>query len=272
MGRRADGWTSMDDPIDKARAELKDRAELPGMSLMEHLEELRKRLIHAVIALVVGFCVAYGFHDRLIGWIQKPLVDIGLKMTMTHPTDALNLMIRTAVVFGAIFASPYILYQLWLFISPGMYANEKKYVWPFMGATVGLFLGGAWFGYRYVLPGAMVFLIQDMGKNYSHMITIEDYTGFFMAVILGLGVTFELPILIFFLALFGIVDGKFLIKHIRYAILAIFLIAAIICPTPDPVGMVVFASPMLVLYMMGVGIAFLVHPDRRKAREAKKKA
>ena len=259
----------MDDRIDRARAAVKDRAELPGMSLMEHLEELRKRLIHVVAYLLVGFAVAYAFHVRLVTFIQKPLIDIGLTMTMTHPTDALNLYLKTSFVCGAIFASPFILYQVWLFISPGMYANEKKYVWPFMSATVGLFLIGAWFGYRYVLPGAMVILIKDFGKNFTHMITIDDYTGFFLAVILGLGITFELPIVIFFLALFGIVDGKFLIKHIRYAILAIFIIAAVICPTPDPVGMCIFASPMLLLYLIGVGVAFLVHPDRRKAREMK---
>ncbi|SFS17404.1 sec-independent protein translocase protein TatC [Granulicella pectinivorans] len=260
----------MDDPIDKARAEIKDRAELPGMSLMEHLEELRKRLVHSILYLLGGCAIAYVFNAKLITWVQQPLLNIGLKMTMTHPTDALNLMIKSAAVFGAIFASPFILYQVWLFISPGMYAHEKKYVFPFMGATVGLFLSGAWFGYRYVLPGAMVFLIQDIGKNYTHMITIEDYTGFFLAVILGLGVTFELPVLIFFLALFGIVDAKFLLKHIRYAILLIFLIAAIICPLPDPISMCLFASPMLVLYLIGVGVALVVHPERRKAREAKR--
>ena len=255
------------DPIDRARQAVQDRAELPGMSLMEHLGELRKRLLHSVAYLIVGFAVAYGFHNQLVAIIQKPLVEIGLTMTMTHPTDALNLFLKTSLVCGAILASPFILYQLWLFISPGMYANEKRDVWPFMSATILLFLGGAWFGYRYVLRGAMVVLIQDFGKNFTHMITIEDYTSFFLAVILGLGVSFELPVVIFFLALFGIVDAKFLIKHVRYAILAIFLIAAVICPTPDPIGMCLFASPMLVLYGLGIGAAFLVHPDRRKLKE-----
>ena len=257
------------DPIDRARNAVKDRAELPGMSLMEHLEELRKRLIHAVLYLMVGFAAAYAFHERLYGYIQKPLDDLHIALNYTHPTDPLNLYLKTAFVGGFILASPFILYQVWLFISPGMYANEKKYVFPFMGATIALFLGGAWFGYHYVLPGALKFLIGDFGHRFHPIITIEDYTGFFLAVILGLGITFELPILIFFLALFGIVDGKFLIKHIRYAILAIFIIAAIICPTPDPVGMCIFASPMLILYMIGVGVAFLVHPDRRRAREKK---
>jgi sec-independent protein translocase protein TatC len=258
------------DLIERARSSVHDRAELPGMSLMEHLGELRNRLFWSIGFLFAGFIVAWIFHNRLVGYIQKPLVDIGLKMTMTHPTDAINFFIKTSLVGGAILASPFILYQVWLFISPGMYANEKRYVWPFMLATVGLFLGGTWFGYRYVLPGAMIVLIQDFGKNFTHMITIEDYTGFFMAVILGLGITFEMPIVIFFLALFGIVDAKFLLKHFRYAIMAIFLVAAIICPTPDPVGMCLFASPMLALYFIGVGIAFFVHPNRRKKDEALK--
>jgi sec-independent protein translocase protein TatC len=258
------------DPIDKARKAVTERAELPGMSLMEHLTELRKRLIHSVYALIVGFAIAYAFHVRLYDYIMAPYTALGLGgLSILHPTDALNLYLKTSFVLGAIFASPFILYQLWLFIAPGMYSNEKRYVIPFMSATVVLFLAGAWFGYHWVLPGAMKVLILDFGKNFHPLITTEDYTSFFLAVILGLGITFELPVLIFFLSLFGIVDGKFLLKHIKYAILAIFIIAAIICPTPDPFGMCLFASPMLVLYMIGVGVAFLVHPDRRKAREQK---
>jgi sec-independent protein translocase protein TatC len=262
----------MADLVDSVRAAVSDRAELPGMSLMEHLTELRKRLIHSTVYLLIGFCVAYAFHVRLYGIIQKPLNDLHIALNYTHPTDPLNLYLKTALYGGIILASPFILYQLWLFIAPGMYANEKRYVIPFMSATIVLFLSGAYFGYHWVFPGALKVLIGGFGKNFNPVLTIEDYTNFFLAVILGLGVTFELPILIFFLALFGIVDAKFLVQHIRYAILAIFIIAAIICPTPDPIGMCLFASPMLVLYLIGVGIAFLVHPARRKAREAKKAA
>ena len=256
------------DPIDRARKAVSDRAELPGMSLMEHLEELRKRLIHSAAYLMAGFVVAYLFHVRLYNYVQRPVTDLGLKLNFTHPTDGLNLYLKTSFVGGAILASPFILYQVWLFISPGMYANEKKYVWPFMSATIVLFLSGAWFGYHWVLPGAIKVLVLDFGKAFNPILTIEDYTGFFLAVILGLGITFELPILIFFLSLFGIVDAKFLLKHIRYAILAIFLIAAIICPTPDPIGMCLFATPMLVLYFLGVAVAFLVHPSRRNKKTA----
>jgi sec-independent protein translocase protein TatC len=262
----------MADLIDRARSAVSDRAELPGMSLMEHLAELRKRLIHSVAYLAIGFVVAYAFYGKLYGIVQKPLNDLNIPLNYTHPTDALNLALKTALYGGAILASPFIIYQLWLFIAPGMYSNEKRYVVPFMGTTLVLFFSGAWFGYHWVLPGALRVLILGFGKNFHAMLTIEDYTGFFLAVILGLGVSFELPIVIFFLALFGIVDAKFLITHIRYAILIIFIIAGIICPTPDPLSMCVFAAPMLVLYMLGVGAAYIVHPARRKAKEQKKAA
>jgi sec-independent protein translocase protein TatC len=259
----------MADVIDQVRAGITDRVELPGMSLMEHLEELRKRLIRVVLFLLAGCAIAYLFHNRLVDFIQKPLSDIHLTMTMTHPTDALEFIIKTSIVAGAILASPFILYQVWLFIAPGLYANEKKYVFPFMATTVGLFLGGAWFGYRWVLPDAIKVLVLGFGKNFTHMITIDDYTGFFLAVILGLGICFELPILMFFLALFGIVDARFFLKQWRYAILVIFLISAVICPLPDPVGMALFASPMLALYLVGVLVSYYVHPDHRKRKEPK---
>jgi sec-independent protein translocase protein TatC len=257
------------DTIDRARKAVQDRAELPGMSLMEHLEELRNRLFWSIGFLFMGFIVAYIFHVRLYNYVQAPVTNLGLQLNFTHPTDGLNLYLKTSFVGGAILASPFILYQIWLFISPGMYANEKRYVWPFMAATIGLFLAGAWFGYRYVLPGAIKVLVLDFGKAFHPILTIEDYTGFFLAVILGLGITFELPIIIFFLALFGIVDARFLLKHFRYAIMAIFLIAAVICPTPDPIGMCLFATPMLVLYFLGVAVAFFVHPKRREKKALK---
>jgi sec-independent protein translocase protein TatC len=212
----------MADVIDQVRSGLSDRAELPGMTLMEHLEELRKRLIRSVAFLVVGFVVAYAFHERLYGIIQKPLDDLHIPLNFTHPTDGLNLYLKTAFLGGAIIAAPFILYQVWLFISPGLYQNEKKYVFPFI-----------------------------------------------LAVILGLGICFELPVIMFFLALFGIADGKFFLKQYRYAILVIFLVSAIICPLPDPVSRCLFASPMLALYILGVVVAYFVHPSRRKAKELK---
>jgi len=256
------------DAIGKARAAVTERADLPGMSLMEHLEELRKRIVHSALYLAAGFVVAYIFHERLYGFIEAPLDHLGIKLNYTHPMDPLNLYLQVALIGGAILASPFILYQVWLFIAPGLYQKEKRFVIPFMTATVGLFLLGASFGYFFVLPGALKILIVDFGSKFNPMVTIEMYTGFFLSVILGLGISFEMPILIFFLALFGIVSPRFLWKNIRYAILAIFIVAAIITPSPDPWTMCIYAIPMLTLYMIGIGVAWWVHPERKKSKEA----
>ena len=252
--------------VDKARKELTERAELPGMSLMEHLDELRKRIVHSAAYLAVGFIVAYVFHERLYWFIQAPLDKLHIKLNYTHPMDPLNLYLQVSLIGGAILASPFILYQVWLFIAPGLYQKERRFVVPFMAATVTLFLVGASFGYFYVLPGALKILIIDFGKDFNPIVTIEEYTGFFLSIILGLGISFELPVLIFFLSLFGIVTPKFLWNNIRYAILAIFIVAAIITPSPDPWTMCIYAIPMLCLYMIGIGVSWYFHPSRRKAK------
>jgi len=175
-------------------------------------------------------------------------------------------------VGGAILASPFILFQVWLFIAPGLYQKERRFVVPFMSATIALFLTGASFGYYYVLPGALKILIVGFGQNFTPIVTIDEYIGFFLSIILGLGISFEMPILIFFLAMFGIVSPRFLWKNIRYAILAVFLVAACICPSPDPWTMCLYAVPMLALYTIGIGVAWWVHPSRRKAKQAKEAA
>ena len=254
--------------VSKARAAVSERAELPGMSLMEHLDELRRRIIHSAIYLGLGFAVAWIFHNPIVEIFQAPLIHIGKSLVFTHPMDALNLYLQASLTAGAILAAPFILYEVWLFIAPGLYQKERRFVIPFMAATVGLFLSGAAFGYFWVLPSAIKILVVDFGHNFTSMITIEDYTGFFLSVILGLGISFEMPILIFFLALFGIVSPRFLWKNIRYAILAVFLVAAIITPSPDPWTMCIYALPMLTLYMIGIGVAWWVHPERRKAKES----
>jgi len=253
--------------IDKARQTVSQRAELPGMSLMEHLDELRRRIVHSAAYLAVGFVIAYVFRESLYGFVQKPLDQLHIKLNYTHPMDALNLYLQVSLIGGAILASPFILYQVWLFIAPGLYQKERRFVIPFMSATVGLFLVGAAFGYFFVLPGALKILILDFGKKFNPIVTIEEYTGFFLSIILGLGISFELPVLIFFLALFGIVSPKFLWKNIRYAVLVVFIVAAFICPSPDPWTMCIYAIPMLTLYMIGIGVAWWVHPDRRKSKE-----
>jgi sec-independent protein translocase protein TatC len=257
--------------LDRARTAVAERAELPGMSLMEHLEELRKRLVHSFVYIVLGFFVAYGFHERIVGFMVAPITHalqangMDTRLVYLNPIDPFNFFVKIAFFGGCILASPFVLYQVWLFISPGLYKHERRYVFPFMSATMSLFFAGAFFGYHFVYPGALKFLIS-FGHQFKPMVTITEYTQLFITVVLGLGIVFELPIFIFFLALFGIVSASFLWKNIRYAILLIFIVAAIIAPTPDALSMCVFAMPMLALYFIGIGVAYFVHPSRRKAK------
>jgi sec-independent protein translocase protein TatC len=257
--------------IDRAKAAVSERAELPGMSLFEHLDELRKRIIHSAAYLVCGYVIAVIFAPKLYSLMQEPLNKIHIQLNFTHPADLVNLRyIQIPLVGGAILASPFILYQVWLFIAPGLYQRERRFVVPFMFSAVGLFASGAFLGYHFVFPGLLKFLISDLSTQLGihPIISIEEYTGFFFSLILGMGATFELPVIIFFLAMFGIVSPRFLWKNFRYAFLIIFIIVEIITPSPDIPTQCAFAVPMIVLYLLSIGVAWWVHPNRQKKKEA----
>lgn len=245
------------------------RLDLPGMSLLEHLEELRRRIIYSLIAVMVAFGVAWAYAEDIFRLMERPIHDalranhLSEKLVYTNPTDPFNIYLRIGLIAGLFLASPVVLYQLWMFISPGLYRHEKRYVLPFMFITVGLFLGGGFFGYKYVYPAALKFLIE-YGKDFQPMITVGEYTDLFLTVVAGMGVVFELPTVIFFLALMGVVDAKFLASNFRYAVLAIFLVAAVLTPTTDIVNLCIFAAPMVILYGLSIGIAWFVHPKRRR--------
>jgi len=250
---------------------------MPAMGFLDHLEELRKRIINSVMAVAVGFFICWWKVEWIYGFVQKPIMTalrnnhLDEKLVYLNPTEPFNLYLKVAMLSGLFLTSPFVLYQVWQFIAPGLYRKEKRYVAPFLFSTVFLFLAGGYFGYRIVYPQALEFLI-GFGKQFQPMITIGEYTSLFLTIILGLGIIFEMPVLIFFLALMGIVSPRFLWDNSRYSILIIFIIAAIITPTQDIVNMCVFASPMLVLYFVSIGIAWLVHPAQRAKRREKQEA
>jgi sec-independent protein translocase protein TatC len=253
---------------------VSDQEKMPTMGFLDHLEELRKRIIYSVLAIAAGFGLCWGFARNIYEIIQRPVIDalqqngLTAKLVFLNPTDPFNLYLKVAGMAGLFVASPFVLYQLWCFISPGLYRNEKRYVMPFMFSTVALFLAGGYFGYKIVLPQALVFLI-GFGKDFQPMITVTEYSSLFLSIIVGLGAVFEMPIVIFFLALMGIVSAGWMWRNIRYAILGIFVIAAIITPTPDILNMCIFAAPMLVLYVLSIGIAWFFHPTQRNKRGTK---
>jgi sec-independent protein translocase protein TatC len=247
--------------------------DLPSMGFLDHLEELRRRIIWSIVYVAAGFGVCYWFHEEIYNLMQRPIFTalkahgLDQKLVYLNPTEPFNMYLKVALIGGIFVASPMILYQLWLFIAPGLYRHERRYVAPFLFSTVALFVAGGVFGYYMVYPAALDFLV-GYGAQFSPMITISEYTNLFMTIILGLGVVFEMPILVFFLALMGVISARWMWRNLRYSILVIFIIAAIITPTTDILNMCIFAAPMVFLYLGSIGIAYLVHPSRRNRKKA----
>ena len=250
------------------------RDPMPTMGFLDHLEELRRRLVYSIAAVAVGFFACWWKVERIYDVMQRPIMDVlkanGLSQQLVYlnPTEPFNLYLKIAALAGLFLTSPFVLYQVWMFISPGLYRNEKRYVVPFMVSTIALFSAGGYFGFKIVYPAALNFLIS-FGKQFQPMITIKEYTELFLSIILGMGLIFEMPILVFFLALMGIVTAGWMWKNFRYSILIIFIVAAIVTPTTDILNMCIFAAPMIALYALSIGIAYLVHPTQRAARREK---
>jgi sec-independent protein translocase protein TatC len=248
---------------------------MPTMGFLDHLEELRKRIVRSAIAVGVGTAACWGFRERIYDLMQKPIVQVlhekhlPDKLVYLNPVDPFNLYLKIAMLGGLFLTSPFVLYQVWMFISPGLYRREKRYVLPFMVSTITLFSLGGYFGYSVAYPRALDFFVVKFNGQFQPMITIGEYTQLFLSIVLGMGLIFEMPILVFFLAFLGIMSPSFMIKNFRYAILVIFVLAAIVTPTPDIVNMCVFAAPMLALYALSVGVAWVVHPKQRQARQEK---
>ena len=239
--------------------------------LRPHLVELRKRLGLSVLSVFIAFIVAFTFHEQILEWITAPLNE-ALAQVATLSKKAADGMVTTHQVGGAFFvalkvsffagllgALPFILYQIWLFIAPGLYANEKKMILPFvMGGSV-MFLIGIMFAYYVVTPFGFQFLITFGSFLYTPLINIEDYVGFFTKIMMGFGIAFELPVFAYFLALLGLVTDKTLKDFFRYAVLIIFVVAALLTP-PDVLTQLLMAAPLIILYGASILIVKMVNP------------
>lgn len=239
--------------------------------LRPHLVELRKRLAISVGSLIVMFFVMFFFHEIILNWMVEPLntalIEVGKKSV--HAAEG---MVTTSQVGGAFFvalkvsffaaiigALPIILAQIWLFIAPGLYANEKKMIIPFIfGGTI-MFLVGVLFAYYIVTPFGFDFLITFGSFKFTPLINIEDYVGFFTKIMFGFGLAFELPIFAYFLALLGMVDDRQMIDFFKYAIVIIFIVAAFLTP-PDVLTQLLMAGPLIILYGLSILIVKVVNP------------
>ena len=235
-----------------------DRSADEKMPFTAHLEELRKRLVRILIALGLGFFVCYYFKDWLFMVITKPLADVMPKnssMIYTGLPEAFFIYMKIAFFASLFLTGPYTLFQVWRFISPGLYQTEKKYVFPFIFFSSLLFIGGILFGYFIVLPPAFSFFVSFSSDFLKPMVSLKEYLSLSLKFLLGFGLSFELPVFIFFMTKIGIVNSRLLSKQRRYAILIIFVAAAILTPSPDALTQLLMALPLMVLYEVSIFVA-----------------
>jgi sec-independent protein translocase protein TatC len=245
----------MDEKVELDEAE---NAEDVKMSLTEHLMELRKRLVRSIIALLIGFGVCYYFKDYIFDIITRPLTQVLPKssyLIYTGMTEAFFTYMKIAFFASLIFTSPFILYQIWKFIAPGLLPKERKYVVPFVLSSSLLFISGVLFGYFIVLPPAFKFFVSFNNQYLQALLSFKDYLSLFVTFLLGFGISFELPIFIFFLTKLGVVNPRILSQQRRYAILIIFIVAAVLTPSPDALSQILMAIPLLFLYEVSIFVS-----------------
>ena len=253
------GTSLYDSPDDDPDLELEEAAD-GKMSFLEHLDELRKRLMWAISALFGGFLIALFFIDTIFGFIMRPLaatLPAGRKMIYTEPTEAFLLQLKVAALAGVVISAPAVMWQLWLFIAPGLYRREKRLALPFIVSTSLLFVAGAAFNHYVVFPIAFTFLGSFTKDYMEFMPRITPVFSLYSQLLLAFGIIFQMPVLVFTLARLGLVTAGFLWKNTKYAVLIIFVISAVITPTSDVVTQTLMAAPMLVLYVVSIGIAWL---------------
>lgn len=239
------------------------------MSFLEHLEELRKRLLRAIFAVGVAFVLALTYARRILDFLFRPLKPYlgDSPPVFLEITEPFLLYMKVAFLAALFLSAPIVLYQLWAFISPGLYPRERRYALPFVFfATIFFVLGGA-FGYYVGFPSACRFLL-GIAQGFQPALRVSSLFGFESKLIVGMGLVFELPTLIYFLARLGLVTAGFLWRNFQYAILVIFIVAAVITPTPDMITQCIFAAPMILLYLIGIGVAHAFGRPRAARDEA----
>jgi sec-independent protein translocase protein TatC len=247
-----------------------EKKEQEKMPLTSHLEELRTRLVRSLIAVAIAFAGTYNFKERLLEILTAPLVSAlpkGSHLIYTGLPEAFFNYLKISFFAAIIVAFPYILYQIWKFISPGLYRTERKHVIPFVVSSTFLFVGGVLFAYFIVLPPAFKFFVEFSTDFLKPMLSLREYLSLATKLLLAFGLVFEIPVFIFFLSRLGLVNAKMLAAKRKYAVLIIFIVAAILTPTPDAFTQCLMAVPMMILYEVGIIVSKWGYKARSKSRE-----
>lgn len=252
---------------DAWRALREDADETP-LTLFEHLNELRKRLFRSIFALVVGVLASAAFTGSILRYLITPY---GEELQVLGPTESVVMYFRVALLAGAIIAIPYITLQLFLFIAPGLNRKEKRWIYLALPATTALFLTGIAFAWFIMVPAALGFLQDFESEIFEAQWTAERYIAFLTSLLFWIGVAFEMPVVVFVLARLGIVGPQPLIRNWRLAVVLITVAAAMITPTVDPFNMLLVIAPLILLYLLSIGLAMVAYPralrtDRRARR------
>ena len=230
------------------------------MSFLEHLDELRKRIIWALAGVVAGFVLAVGFLNQLYLFVIGPmhaLLKPGQQLIFTDPTEALMIKLKIAVIAGILIASPLVMTQVWLFIAPGLYTNEKKAAVPFVLLSSALFIVGAAFAHYYAFPLTYQFMASFSDDILTYMPRIEPTFSLWMKLVLTFGLVFQMPSLVLFLSRLGLVTAGFLWRNFKYAVLMIAIVGAVLSPGTDPVGQLALSVPMILLYVLCIALAWI---------------
>jgi sec-independent protein translocase protein TatC len=235
------------------------------MGFLEHLDELRLRIIRAGLAVGIGMLIAFAFYQQLGDFVLQPIIaslPAGTALVYIKPGEGFSFYLNVSLIGGLLLAAPVVAYQLWRFIAPGLYANEKKLVIPFVALTSAGSIGGAAFSHYVLFPALMKFYGDFSSTRMRFMPGVEDTVDLYLKMMLGMVVVFQIPTVVFFLARMRLVTARFLWRNFQYAILIIFIIAAALTPSTDPWNQIVFAGPMIGLYLLSIGIAWLVAPGK----------
>ncbi len=248
-----------------------DESEGGKMSFLEHLDELRKRIIRALLSLCLGIGIGLFFINEIIDFVMRPLsaaLPPGGKFIYTEAPEAFMLYLRIAVIAGLIIATPLIFWQVWLFIAPALYAKERRYAIPFVVLSTAGFIGGAAFSHYLAFPVMWRFFASFTNDIMTFTPRIEPTFSMYMRMLLGMGLVFQLPALVFFLAKMGVVTARWMIRQFKYAVLVIFIVAAVVTPDPSYTSQLMVAVPMLILYIVSIGIAWLFGKKKTRSELA----